>query len=90
MSNKEIESSADDNGKNFTPTSTMTEIIVQQLQRVLTSVESKLDGVIVNVKRQETALNGVLSGITALQSKRTQLKKAPDDMGARLNNLKCL
>ena len=79
MSNKEIESNADGNGKNFTPTLTITEIIVLQLQQVLTSVESKLDGVIEKVKRLETALNGVLSDITALQSKRTQLKKATDD-----------
>ena len=50
VSNKEIESSTDDNGKNFTSESalTMTKIIAQQLQQVrerLTSVEGKLDGV---------------------------------------------
>lgn len=48
VSNKEIESSADGNGKNFTSVLAMTKIIVQQLQQVgerLTSVEGKLDGV---------------------------------------------
>ena len=50
VSNEEIESSTDGNGKNFTSESalTMTKIIVQQLQQVrerLTSVEGKLDGI---------------------------------------------
>ena len=42
VSNKEIESSADGNGKNFTSALTMTEIIVRQnvLER-LTSVKGK-------------------------------------------------
>ena len=90
VSNKEIESSADDKGKNLTSPSTMTEIIVQQLQQVLerlTSVEGKLDGVLEKVQRLETALSSVQSDIIDLQCKTTQLKKATDDMDAGLNNL---
>ena len=90
VSNKEIESSADGNGKNITSPLTMTEIIVQQLQQLLerlTSVEGKLDGVFEKVQRLETALSGVQSDITDLQRKTTQMKKATDDMDAGLNNL---
>ena len=57
VNNKEINSSADGNGKKFTPASTMTEIITQQLQQALerlTSVEGKLDGVLEKVQRLET------------------------------------
>ena len=39
------------------------------------------------MQRLETALNGVQSDITDLQCKTTQMKKATDDMDARLNNL---
>ena len=90
VSNKEIESSADGEGKNLTSPVTMTEIIVQQLQQVLerlTSVESKLDGVLEKVQRLETALSGVQSDIIDLQCKTTQMKKATDDVDAGLNNL---
>ena len=90
VSKKEINSSADGNGKKFTSASTMTEIITQQLQQVLerlTSVEGKLDGVLEKVQRLETALSGVKSDITELQSKTTQMKKVSDDMEAGLNNL---
>ena len=90
VSRKEINSSADGNGKKFTSASTMTEIITQQLQQVLerlTSVEGKLDGVLEKVQRLETALSGVKSDITELQSKTTQMKKVSDDMEAGLNNL---
>ena len=51
------------------------------------SVEGKLDGVFKKVQRLETALRGVKSDITELQSKKTQMKKATDDIDARLNNL---
>lgn len=64
MNSKEIESSADGNGKNFTSALTMTEIIVQQLQHVLerfTSVEGKLNAVFEKVQRLRTALSGVKS-----------------------------
>ena len=90
VSNKETESSADNSGKNFTLASTVTNMIVQQLQQVLerlTSVEGKLDGVFEKVQRLETALSGVKSDITELQSKTTQMKKATEDMDAGLNNL---
>ena len=90
VSNKETESSTDDSGKNFTLASTMTDMIVQQLQQVLerlTSVEGKLDGVFEKVHRLETALSGVKSDITELQSKTTQMKKATEDMDTGLNNL---
>ena len=86
VNNKEIDSSADGNGK----TETMTEIITQQLQQVLerlTSVEGKLDGVLEKVQRLETALSGVKSDITELQSKTTQMKKVSDDIEAGLNNV---
>ena len=62
VSNKDINSSANGNGKNFTSASTMAEIITQQLQQVLerlTSVEGKLDGVLEKVQRLETTLSGV-------------------------------
>ena len=88
--NKEINSSADGNGKKFTSASTMTEIITQQLQQVLeglTSVEGKLDGVLAKVQRLETTLSGVKSDITELQSKTTHMKKVSADMEAGLNNL---
>lgn len=90
VSNKEINSSTDSNGKKFTSASTMTEIITQQLQQVLerlTSLEGKLDGVLEKVQRLETTLSGVKSDITELQSKTTQMKKAADDMEAGLSNL---
>ena len=90
VSKKEINSSADGNGKKFTSASTMTEIITQQLQQVLerlTSVEGKLDGVLEKVQRLETALSGVKSDITELQSKTTQMKKVSDDMEEVLLNL---
>ena len=90
VSNKEIESSADGEGKNLTSPVTMTEIIVQQLQQVLerlTSVEGKLDGVLEKVQRLETALSGVQSDIIDLQCKTTQMKKATGDVDAGLNNL---
>ena len=90
VSKKEINSSADGNGKKLTSASTMTEIITQQLQQVLerlTSVEGKLDGVLEKVQRLETALSSVKSDITELQSKTTQMKKVSDDMEAGLNNL---
>ena len=86
VNNKEIDSSADGNGK----TETMTEIITQQLQQVLerlTSVEGKLDGVLEKVQRLETALSGIKSDITELQSKTTQMKKVSDDIEAGLNNV---
>ena len=89
-SNKATESSADAKGKNRTSPSTMTEIIVQQLQIVLerlTSVERKLDGVLEKVQRLETALSGVQSDITDLQCKTTKMRKATDDMDAGLGNL---
>ena len=79
VSNSEIDSRADGNGNN-TPASTastMTEMIAQQLQKVLerlTSMESKLDGVLEKVQHLETALNGVKLDITELQSKATQMK----------------
>ena len=69
---------------------TMTETIVQQLQQVLerlTSVEGNLDGVFEKAQRLETALSGVKSDVTELQSKITQMRKASDDMDAGLNNL---
>ena len=93
VSKKEIESSADGKGKNLTSPSTMTDIIVQQLQQLqqvlerLTCVEGKLGGVLEKVQRLETALSGVQSDITDLQCKTTQLKKATGDMDAGLNNL---
>ena len=90
VSKKETESSADNSGQNFTLASTMTDMIVQQLQQVLerlTSVEGKLDGVFEKVQRLETALSGVKSDITELQSKTTQMKKGTEDMDAGLNNL---
>ena len=68
----------------------MTEIIAQQLQQVLerlTSMESKLDGVLEKVQCLETAVSGVKSDITELQSKATQMKKVTDDMDTGLNNL---
>ena len=86
VNNKEIDSSADGNGK----TETMTEIITQQLQQVLerlTSVEGTLDGVLEKVQCLETALSGVKSDITELQSKTTQMKKVSDDIEAGLNNV---
>ena len=90
VSNKEINSSADSNGKKFTSALTMTEVITQQLQQVLewlTSVEGKLDGVLEKLQRLETTLSGVKSDITELQNKTTQMKKVSDDMEAGLNNL---
>ena len=74
VSNKETESSTDNSGKNFMLASTVTDMIVQQLQQVLerlTSVEGKLDGVFEKVQRLETALSSVKSDITELQSKTT-------------------
>ena len=90
VSNKEINSNVGGNGKKFTSTSTMTEIITQQLQQVLerlTRVEGKLVGVLEKVQCLETALSGIKSDITELQSKTTQMKKASDDMDMGLNSL---
>lgn len=46
-----------------------------------------MGGAFKKVQRLETALSGVKSDVTELQSKITQMKKASDDMDAELNNL---